>query len=101
MWRSVLAVCFFVLASTFTVGGTAVAAQPAPVAVAHLVAQPSDTVTPTATGPDINAPQAPAAGVSSETKNKLWAGGIAVVLFGLVYLRNRRRWSNWRKARKK
>ncbi|GAA3843039.1 hypothetical protein GCM10022243_06880 [Saccharothrix violaceirubra] len=92
-----LAVCLLVLAGAFTVAGTATATASEH---AYVAAQPTDTVTPSVTGPDIDAPQQTDPTVASETKKKLWIGGIALVLFALVYLRNRKRWTNWRKSRK-
>ncbi|WP_309112448.1 hypothetical protein ACQPW3_37900 [Actinosynnema sp. CA-248983] len=93
MWRSVLAVCLLVLAGAFTVTGVANATDHVHVAAV----QPTDTVSP---GPDINAPQQPDTGVNPETRRKLWIGGIALVLFALVYWRNKKRWDKWRKAKK-
>jgi hypothetical protein len=107
MWRSVLAVCLFVLAGVFTVSGTGAAVTTSP----HLAAvQPTETLAPGGTiqpegtvppGPDINAPQEqPAPSSSGETRRKLWIGGIAVLLFALVYWRNKKRWSKWKAGRK-
>jgi hypothetical protein len=107
MWRSVLAVCLFVLAGAFTVSGTAAAVTTAP----HLAAQPTETLAPGGTiqpegtvppGPDLNAPQEqqPAPATGDETRRKLWIGGIAVLLFALVYWRNKKRWSKWKAGRK-
>lgn len=104
MWRSVFAVCLFVLAGVFTVSGTAVAVTTSP----HHAAQPTETLAPGGTiqpegtvppGPDINAPQEPAP-TSGETRRKLMMGGIALLLFALVYWRNKKRWSKWRAGRK-
>lgn len=107
MWRSVLAVCLFVLAGALTVSGTA-AAVPSP-QVGH-VAQPTDapapgneTLQPGGTvgpGPTVDAPREPAQGADPETRRKLWIGGIALVLFGLVYWRNKKRWAKWKAGRK-
>jgi hypothetical protein len=105
MWRSVLAVCLFVLAGVFTASGTGAAVTTAP----HLAAQPTETVAPGGTiepggvvppGPSLDAPQEPAPGSAAETRRKLWIGGIAVLLFALVYWRNKKRWSKWRAGRK-
>jgi hypothetical protein len=107
MWRSVLAVCLFVLAGVFTVSGTGAAVTTSP----HLaVAQPTETLAPGGTiqpqgtvppGPAIDAPQQePAPASSGETRRKLWIGGIALLLFALVYWRNKKRWSKWKAGRK-
>jgi len=105
MWRSVLAVCLFVLAGAFTVSGTGAAVTTA----SHLAAQPTETLAPGGTiqpdgtvppGPTIDAPQEPSAESSAETRRKFLLGGIAVVLFALVYWRNKKRWSKWRAGRK-
>ena len=104
MWRSVLAVCLFVLAGVFTVSGTGAAVATVP----HLAAQPTPTLAPGGTiqpegtvppGPGVNAPQEPAP-AGSETRRKLLMGGIALALFALVYWRNKKRWSKWRAGRK-
>ncbi|MBB5955079.1 putative nucleic acid-binding Zn ribbon protein [Saccharothrix tamanrassetensis] len=69
-----------------------------PVHTDHVVAaQPTESVSP---GPDVQAPQETQPGVNAETKKKLWLGGIALLLFALVYWRNKKRWDKWRKARK-
>lgn len=60
----------------------------------------TDPPTPTNVGPDVNAPQQTDPALKDETKRKLWIGGIAIALFALVYYRNKRRWTKWRKARK-
>ncbi|MEU4740256.1 hypothetical protein AB0G02_07265 [Actinosynnema sp. NPDC023658] len=110
MWRSVLAVCLFVLTGVLTVSGTGVAATSSQV-TGHVAAQPTETLAPGGTlepggtvppGPDIDAPkeQQPAPASSGETRRKLWLGGIAVLLFALVYWRNKKRWSKWRAGRK-
>jgi hypothetical protein len=95
MWRSLLAVCLLVVAGVFTVTGVANAVAQSDQVVA---AQPSESVDP---GPDINAPQEQDnPGIAAETRKKLWIGGIALVLFALVYWRNKKRWAKWRKAKK-
>jgi hypothetical protein len=105
MWRSVLAVCLFVLTGVLTVSGTGSAVTTSP----HLAVQPTETLAPGGTiepgatvqpGPDINAPQEPASTSGAETRRKLWIGGIALLLFALVYWRNKKRWSKWRAGRK-
>src|SRR5687768_4441018 len=99
MWRSVLAVCLLVLAGAFTVSGTGAAVTTSP----HFAAQPSETLAPGGTldpAPEIDAPQEPAPATSAETRRKLWIGGIAVLLFALVYWRNKKRWTKWRAGRK-
>ncbi|WP_148088930.1 hypothetical protein [Saccharothrix texasensis] len=105
MWRSVLAVCLFVLTGVLTVSGTGVAATTAP----HFAAQPTQTLEPGATvqpegtvppGPDLDAPQEQQPASGDETRRKLWIGGIAVLLFALVYWRNKKRWSKWKAGRK-
>ena len=106
MWRSALAVFLFVLAGVLTVSGTGFAATTSP----HFAAQPTETLAPGGTiepggtvgpGPEIDAPQQePAPATSAETRKKLWLGGIAVLLFALVYWRNKKRWSKWRAGRK-
>ncbi|WP_433265431.1 hypothetical protein ACQPZF_37910 [Actinosynnema sp. CS-041913] len=96
MWRSVLAACLFVLAGAFVVTGVANATPPAHVDQVA-AAQPTESVSP---GPDIQAPQQTDPSVGAETRKKLWIGGIAVVLFALVYWRNKKRWDKWRKAKK-
>ncbi|WP_447004326.1 hypothetical protein ACRAKI_32610 [Saccharothrix isguenensis] len=106
MWRSVLAVCLLVLAGAFTVAGTGTAvttsSQLAAVQTESLA--PGGTIEPApapAPGPDIDAPQEPTAEERAETRRKMWLGGIAVLLFALVYWRNKKRWSKWRAGRKK
>lgn len=115
MWRSGFAVFLLVLAGVFAGSGTGLAATtsshlgapPGP----GLAAQPTETLAPGGTiqpegtvppGPDINAPQEgePAPQSGSETRKKWWMGGIALVLFALVYWRNKKRWSKWRAGRK-
>ncbi|SEP94148.1 hypothetical protein SAMN05216188_101992 [Lentzea xinjiangensis] len=49
--------------------------------------------------PSVDAPQEPSPEERAETKRKLWIGGIAVLLFVLVYYRNKKRWTAWRKER--
>jgi len=96
LWRSLLAACFLVLVGALGVTGVANATTPGqagPVAAA----QPTESVPP---GPQLDAPQQTDPGVTDETKRKLWIGGIALVLFALVYWRNKKRWDKWRKGRK-
>jgi len=62
-----------------------------------LAAQQTTAVNP---APSVNAPQEPSPEERAETKRKLWMGGIALVLFVLVYYRNKKRWATWQKARK-
>ncbi|MGI5504654.1 hypothetical protein [Lentzea sp. CA-135723] len=92
MSRLLLA-CVFSLMSVLGIAGVASAqeAANAPVAAAR-----QTTVNP---APDVNAPQEPSPEAREETKRKLWMGGIAVVLFALVYWRNKKRWVKWRKER--
>ncbi|MEO6088335.1 MAG: hypothetical protein ABIQ18_35000 [Umezawaea sp.] len=66
----------------------------------HVAAQQTEVVTPSNNGPDLNPQQEPDLSIKAETKKKLWIGGIAVLLFALVYWRNKRRYTKWRKARK-
>lgn len=106
MWRSVLAVCLLVLAGALTVSGTATAVSSSQVtrlaeqtdapAPGNETLQPGGTVGP---GPAIDAPQetAPA---NPEGRKKMWLGGIALALFGLVYWRNKKRWDKWKAGRK-
>ncbi|MBY8850768.1 hypothetical protein [Saccharothrix longispora] len=106
MWRSAFAVCLVVLAGALTVSGTASAAPSSQ--VRHVV-QPTDTPAPgnetlqpgttVGPGPAVDAPQEPAP-ASTDTRKKLWLGGIALLLFALVYWRNKKRWSKWRAGRK-
>jgi hypothetical protein len=105
MWRSVLAMCLLVLAGVFTASGTGAAVATAP----HLAVQQTETLQPGSTlqpggtvpaGPDLDAPQEEQPASGSETRRKLWLGGIAVLLFALVYWRNKKRWSKWRAGRK-
>ncbi|MBW4716167.1 hypothetical protein [Saccharothrix obliqua] len=95
-WRSVLAACLFVLMSALTVSGVA-QATPQQRSAPVVVAQPTESVPP---GPEVNAPQQEDRGIATDTRKKLWIGGIALVLFALVYWRNKKRWDKWRKARK-
>ncbi|MEU4801949.1 hypothetical protein [Actinosynnema sp. NPDC023587] len=95
-WRSVLVACLIVLAGALTVTGVAQATSPAHTGPV-VAAQPTEPVSP---APDINAPQQTDTGIADETKRKLWTGGIAVLLFALVYWRNKKRWNKWRKGRK-
>ncbi|WP_367135204.1 hypothetical protein [Saccharothrix sp. HUAS TT1] len=107
MWRSVFAVFLFVLAGLLTASGTGIAVTSSP---SHFAVQPTETLAPGGTiepggtvapGPQIDAPQQePATATSAETRKKLWIGGIAVLLFALVYWRNKKRWSKWRAGRK-
>ena len=96
MSRLLLA-CVFALMSVVGIAGVASAQEAAngpanePVVAAALT-----TVNP---GPSVNAPQEPSPEVRQETKRKLWIGGIAVLLFVLVYYRNKKRWAKWRKER--
>ncbi|WP_285644094.1 hypothetical protein [Lentzea sp. NBRC 102530] len=92
MSRLLLA-CVFSLMSVLGIAGVASAqeAANAPVAAAQ-----QTTVNP---APNVNAPQEPSPEAREETKRKLWIGGIAVVLFALVYYRNKKRWAKWRKER--
>ncbi|MBB5805981.1 hypothetical protein F4560_005749 [Saccharothrix ecbatanensis] len=104
MWRSVLAVCLLVLAGGLTVSGTGTAvttsSQVAAVQTESLA--PGGTLDPApAPGPEIDAPQESTPADTAETRRKLWLGGIAVLLFALVYWRNKKRWSKWRAGRKK
>ncbi|MEV0678318.1 hypothetical protein AB0I60_17560 [Actinosynnema sp. NPDC050436] len=95
-WRSVLVACLFVLAGVLTVTGVT-QATPSSRTGQVVAAQTAESVPP---GPDVNAPQQTDPGIASETKRKLWIGGIALVLFALVYWRNKKRWDKWRKGRK-
>jgi hypothetical protein len=100
MRRSVSSACvalLIALAGAFTLVAPAGAAEGPAV---HVAAQPTEVVTPSNTGPDLNPQQEPGSSVKTETKNKLWIGGIAVLLFLFVYWRNKRRYSKWRKSRK-
>lgn len=91
--------CLLALLGVFAVGGTATA-TPAEPGVAsgysevHAAAQPTPT-----NGPDLNPPQEVSPEQKAETKKKLWVGAIAVAMFALVYYRNKKRWSRWRKRR--
>jgi hypothetical protein len=89
----------FVLVSAFAVISP-VDAAPARESITAVVAQPTDTTAPTGDGPQIAPEQQPGTSMSGETRNKVWIAVIAVVLFGLVYLRNRRRYTKWRAAKK-
>lgn len=92
MSRLLLA-CVFALMSVVGIAGVASAqeAANAPVAAAQ-----QTTANP---GPAVNPPQEPSPEVRQETKQKLWIAGIAVLLFVLVYYRNKKRWAKWRKER--
>jgi hypothetical protein len=92
MSRLLLA-CVFALMSVVGIAGVA-SAQEAP--NAPVAAAQQTTVNP---GPSVNSPQEPSPEIRQETKRKLWIGGIAVVLFALVYYRNKKRWAKWRKER--
>ena len=100
MRRSVSSACvalLIALVGAFTLVAPASAAVDAAV---HVAAQPTEVVTPSNTGPDLNPQQEPDLSIKAETKNKLWIGGIAVLLFVFVYWRNKRRYSKWRKGKK-
>ncbi len=92
MSRLLLA-CVFALMSVVGIAGVASAQE---AANAPVMAVQQTTVNP---GPAVNAPQEPSPEVRQETKQKLWIGGIAVLLFVLVYYRNKKRWAKWRKER--
>lgn len=95
MWRSLLAVCLLALAGAFSVTGVASATAPQgdhPV----VAAQPTETPTPTGAGPDLDPEQQGDSATSPDTKRKLWIGGIALLLFALVFWRNKRKWAKWR-----
>ncbi|ANZ37805.1 hypothetical protein BBK82_18795 [Lentzea guizhouensis] len=92
MSRLLLA-CVFALMSVLGIAGTAVAEESAN---APVVAAVQTTVNP---GPAVDSPQEPSPEQRQETKQKLWMGGIALVLFAIVYYRNKKRWAAWRKAR--
>jgi hypothetical protein len=87
----------FALVGAFTLVAPASAADSP---VVHVAAQQTEVVTPSNTGPDLNPQQQPDLSIKADTKRKLWIGGIAVLLFALVYWRNKRRYTKWRKARK-
>jgi hypothetical protein len=87
----------FALVGAFTLVAPASAAEGP---VVHVAAEQTEVVTPSNTGPDLNPQQQPDLSIKAETKKKLWIGGIAVLLFALVYWRNKRRYTKWRKARK-
>lgn len=93
MSRLLLA-CVFALMSVVGIAGVASAHE---AANAPLAAQQTTAVEP---GPSVNAPQEPSPEERAETKKKLWMGGIAVLLFVLVYYRNKKRWTAWQKERK-
>jgi len=100
MRRSVTSACvalLFALVGAFALVAPASAAESP---VVHVAAQQTEVVTPSNTGPDLNPKQEPDLSIKTETKNKLWIGGIAVLLFLFVYWRNKRRYSKWRKSRK-
>ncbi|MFD9698980.1 hypothetical protein [Lentzea sp. NPDC059081] len=89
MSRLLLA-CVFALMSVVGIAGVASAQE---AANAPLAAQQTTAVNP---APSVNAPQEQSPEERAETRKKLWMGGIALVLFGLVYLRNKKRWAMWR-----
>jgi hypothetical protein len=91
MSRLLLA-CVFSLMSVLGIAGVASAqeAANAPVAAQQTTVNPA---------PNVNAPQEPSPETREETKRKLWIGGIAVLLFVLVYYRNKKRYAKWRKER--
>ncbi|HEX7304421.1 hypothetical protein [Lentzea sp.] len=93
MSRLLLA-CVFALMSVVGIAGVASAQE---VRNAPVAAQQTTAVNP---APSVNAPQEQSPEERAETRKKLWMGGIALVLFGLVYLRNKKRWAMWRKERK-
>ncbi|MFD5829837.1 hypothetical protein [Lentzea sp. NPDC060358] len=93
MSRLLLA-CVFALMSVVGIAGVASAQE---AVNAPLAAQQTTAVNP---APSVNAPQEPSPEERAETKRKLWMGGIAVLLFVLVYYRNKKRWAVWRKERK-
>jgi hypothetical protein len=100
MRRSVSSACvalLFALVGAFTLVAPASAGVDPAV---HVAAQQTEVVTPSNTGPELNPQQQPDLSIKAETKKKLWIGGIAVLLFALVYWRNKRRYTKWRKARK-
>jgi hypothetical protein len=92
MSRLLLA-CVFTLMSVVGIAGVASAQE---MANASVAVRQQTTVNP---APSVNAPQEPSPEVRQETKRKLWIGGIALVLFVLVYYRNKKRWAKWRKER--
>ncbi|WP_434438631.1 hypothetical protein [Lentzea sp. E54] len=92
MSRLLLA-CVFALMSVLGTAGVASAQE---AANAPVEAAQQTTVNP---APTVNAPQEPSPEAREETKRKLWIGGIALVLFALVYYRNKKRWAKWRKER--
>jgi hypothetical protein len=91
MSRLLLA-CVFSLMSVLGIAGVASAQEAAntPVAAQQTTVNPA---------PNVNAPQEPSPETREETKRKLWIGGIAVLLFVLVYYRNKKRYAKWRKER--
>ncbi|GAA2664608.1 MULTISPECIES: hypothetical protein [Actinosynnema] len=107
MWRSVLAVWLFAVVCAVGTSATAAAAPEPQVSAASAAVsgarlqQPGDTPAPGGTETVAPAPTSaengqPAGdsspGVSSETKRKLWLGAIALLLFGGVFWRNKRKW---------
>jgi hypothetical protein len=94
-----VALLFALVGAFALVTPASAAAGPAVHAVVHAHAQQTETVDPN-TGPDLDPQQQPDLSIKADTKKKLWIGGIAVLLFALVYWRNKRRYNKWRKARK-
>jgi hypothetical protein len=86
----VLMACLLALLGVFAVGGVATASTAG--GTGYSVAQPTAT-----NGPDLNPQQEVSPEQKAETKKKLWIGAIAVIMFVLVYYRNKKRWSRWRK----
>jgi hypothetical protein len=100
MRRSVSSACvalLLALVGAFTLVGTASAAEGP---VVHVAAAQTEVVTPSDSRPEVTQQQEPNLSIKADTKRKLWIGGIAVLLFALVYWRNKRRYTKWRKARK-
>ncbi|GGP70462.1 hypothetical protein [Saccharothrix coeruleofusca] len=95
MWRSLLAVCLLALAGAFSVTGAASATAPQGDHVV-VAAQPTETPTPTGTGPELDPPQQDNAEAEPSARQKMWLGGTALVLFALVFWRNKRKWAKWR-----
>ncbi|WNV90678.1 hypothetical protein [Umezawaea sp. Da 62-37] len=94
-----MALLFALVGAFALVAPASAAAGPDVRPVVHVHAQQTETVDPTNTGPDLNPPQENRS-IGADTKRKLWIGGIAILLFALVYWRNKRRYNKWRKARK-
>jgi hypothetical protein len=92
-----LVIFLFALVSAFV---AAPAANAVPVSPHHAAAQPSDTAVTPVPGPDLTPQQqTDPASLNAETKKKLSMGGIALLMFVIVYFRNKRRWARWRKRR--